>query len=103
PGAALLESPDVRACGAVVKDVASESGLEALDAAVLVAYGEQVEQPLRGVLVLAVARVDDVGADAIPEELRGAGRRVTDHDHGDPHRLEVLGRIDEGLAFLHRA
>src|SRR2546430_10318914 len=94
-GAELRESPDVRARDAGVEDVAREADLEALDAAVLVADGEQVEQPLRGVLVLAVARVDHVGANPIAEELRGAGRRVTDHDHVDPHRLEVLGRVDE--------
>src|SRR5581483_9517661 len=47
-----------------------ETDLEARNPAVLVAEREEVEQRLGGMLVLAVARVDDVRADAAPQELR---------------------------------
>src|SRR5438105_2648367 len=102
-GAELREAPDVRARDAGVQHVAHETHLETGDLAVLVADREQVEQRLGGVLVLAVARADDVGADAVAEERGGAGRRMTDDHHIDPHRFEVAGRIDQRLAFLDRA
>ena len=35
----------------------------------------------------------------IAEKLRGAGGAVTDHDHVDAHRLEILGRVHQRLAF----
>ena len=59
-GAQLGQSPDVAARHAAVQDVAADGDLEALDPAEAVAQGEDVEQALGRVLVLAVARVDDV-------------------------------------------
>ena len=50
-------------------------------------------------LVRAVAGVDDVGADALAEELGGARGLVADDDHVDPHRLEVARRVDQRLAL----
>src|SRR2546422_7336882 len=64
----------------------SEADLEALDAAVLVADGEQVEQPLRGVLVLAVAGVDHVGANPIAE-------RSEEHTSELQSRLHLVCRL----------
>src|SRR6266581_1337263 len=54
-------------------------------------------------LVLAVARVDHIGADAPRQELRGTRRRVTHDHHVDPHRLEVARGVYERLPFLHGA
>ena len=65
----------------------------------VVAQREQVEQSLRRMLVRPVARVDDVRLDALGEELRRARRAVADHDHVDPHRLEIARRVDERLAL----
>ena len=67
----------------------------------VVAQREHVEQPLRRMLVRAVAGVDDVRLDALGEELRRARRAVADHDHVDPHRLEIARRVDERLALRH--
>ena len=56
-------------------------------------------RPWRRVLVGAVAGVDDRGADVLGQQVRRAGGRVADdHDVG-PHRLDVLGRVDERLAL----
>ncbi len=61
--------------------------------------GEHVEQALGGMLVLAIARVDHVRADALSQELRRAGGPMADHHHVDPHGLEVRGGVDQGLSL----
>src|SRR4029077_1110852 len=65
--------------------------------------GQEIEQALRWMLVLAVARVDDVGTNPVAQELGGAGGGMADDHHVDPHRLEVPGGVDQGLALLYRA
>src|SRR5690606_41435802 len=69
------------------------------DRSAMVADREDVEQSLRRMLVPAIARVDHVRRDAVGEELRGTGRGVTDHDHVDPHRLEIA-RSEEHTSEL---
>ena len=65
-----LEAHDVAARHAAVQDVADDEDLEAVQvAAQVLAHAEQVQQALRGVLVLAVAGVDDAGL--------GVGRRAS--------------------------
>src|ERR1051325_1746971 len=101
-GAELEEAPDVAPGHPAVQHVAAERDLESLDPPEAVAQRQQVEQPLGGVLVHPVAGVDDVGADPLPQELRRAARAVADHDHVDPHRLEIAGGVHQGLAIGHR-
>ena len=84
-----------------MQHVADDADLDAVEPPEVVAQREHVEQPLRGMLVRAVAGVDDVRLDALGEELRRAGRAVADHDHVDPHRLEIARRVDERLALRH--
>src|SRR5881409_2862817 len=86
-----------------MQDVAHEADFETLDLPVLVADGKEVEQALRGMLVLAVAGVDDVGTNPVAQELGGARGGMADDHHVDPHRLEVPGGVDQGLPLLHRA
>src|SRR5690606_28884483 len=97
----LREAPDVGARDARVQHVAHDTDAATLDRSAMVADREDVEQSLRRMLVPAIARVDHVRRDAVGEELRGTGRGVTDHDHVDPHRLEIARRVDERLALLH--
>src|SRR5881394_3082406 len=99
--AEFAQSPDVGARHARVQDITDQADLESLDLAVLVADGQQIEQRLGGMLVLAVARIDHVRRDPVAEELGGTGRAVTNHHHVDAHRLEILGRIDQRLALRH--
>ena len=58
-GAERPEEQRVRARDARMKDVAADGDHEAREATLLAPDGERVEQRLRGVLVRAVARVDD--------------------------------------------
>ena len=98
-GAHLLEPPDVRPRDARVQHVADDADLDALEPLEVIAQREHVEQPLRRMLVRAVAGVDDVRLDALGEELRRARRAVANHDHVDPHRLEIPRRVDQRLAL----
>ena len=82
-----------------MQHVAADADLQPLERSEVIAQREHVEQPLRRMLVRAVARVDDVRLDAVGEKLRRARCAVTDHDHVDPHRLEIARGIDERLAL----
>ncbi len=103
-----LEAHDVAARDATVEDVADDEDLEALEvAAEVLAHAEQVEQALRGVLVLAVAGVDDARLRVGGERLAGAGRRVPHDDdvgrvgaQGDRRVLERLALLDGRAAGL---
>src|SRR2546425_12340027 len=86
-----------------MQDVAHEAHFDALDLPMFVTDGQEIEQALRGVLVLAVAGVDHVGANPVAQELGRAGGGMADDHHVDPHRFEVPRSVDEGLALLHRA
>lgn len=69
----------------------------------MLADGEGVEERLRGVLVRAVARVDDAALEEAGEEVRRAGGAVPDDDDVGVEGLEVARGVLEGLAFLERA
>src|ERR1051326_8520560 len=101
-GAELGEPPDVGAGDARVQHVAHETHFQALDLAVLVANRQQVEQRLRRMLVLAVARVDDVRRDAVAEKLRRPRAAVRYAAHFDPHRLDFSGGIPRLSPFRAR-
>ena len=108
-GAEGVQQVDVRAGHPAVQHVAddrdapagqvlADPGVPADQAA---AHGEGVEQCLGGVLVGAVARVDDGGVDPAGggEPVGGPGGAVPDHDGVDPHGLQGLGGVLQGLAL----
>ena len=76
--------------------------VQALDAAFLLADGEGIQQRLGGMLVGAVAGVDDAGVEDARQEMRRAGRAVADDDEVNVQRLEVAGGVFERLALLER-
>ena len=76
--------------------------VEALDAALVAADRERVEERLGRMLVRAVARIDDGAVDLLGEEIHGAGRVVAHDDDVRPHGVEGRGGVDERLALLHR-
>src|SRR5262249_44645668 len=92
---------DVAAGDAAVGDVADQADRQAVDPALDLADGEDVEQALGRVLVGAVAGVDDAGVEVLGQQVRRAGDRVPDDGGVDAHRLDVLGGVDERLALLH--
>ena len=97
--AELEQAPDVGARDAAEEDVADDGDVEAVDAPAFFADREQVEQRLGGVLVRAVARVDDAGVEALREELGGPGGGVAQDDDVDVVGLEDEGGVLEGLAL----
>ena len=47
-----------------------------------------------------VARVDDACVQMLREQMRRCpGERMPDHHHVDAHGLDILGRVNEGLAL----
>ena len=76
--AELDEAPDVAARDAAVEDVAHDDHVQALDAAFLLADGEDVEQGLRRVAVGAVAGVHHAHVELACEKVRCAGGLMAD-------------------------
>src|SRR5690606_33645734 len=108
-GAEGVQQVDVGAGDPAVQDVAdqgdaasfevlAESGVAADQAAT---HGEGVQQGLGGVLVGAVAGVDDGGVDPSGggQPVGGAGGAVPDDDGVDAHGLQGLGGVLQGLAL----
>src|SRR6266850_6055272 len=98
-GAELRQPPDVRARDAAVHDVAYDRDVEPGDPPALFPHREDIEKPLGGVLVRPVARVDHAGLEMPGQVMRRTGRLVPDHHQVDAHRLDVPGRVAEGLAL----
>src|SRR5690606_30150027 len=91
---------DVGAGDAAEKDVAEDDDLAAAQVgAEALAHGEGVEQALGGMLVRAVAGVDDGDAEDVGEVERGAGGGVPDDDHVGAEGGDVFGGVAQGLAL----
>ena len=86
-----------------VRDVADDGDAQAVERrAAVAAQRERVEQRLRGVLVAAVAGVDDAASIHVRDAVRRAGGGVADDDRVDAHRLDGLHGVAQALALLHR-
>ena len=68
-----LQGRDEAAAHTGVPDVADDADLQAVETALGLPDGVQVEQGLRGMLMLAVACVDDVDAGHVGDLARHAG------------------------------
>lgn len=64
-----------------MQQVTHDGNLEAVEVAKLLAHRVEVEQGLRGVRVLAIAGVDDVGIRVLRDEVRRAGVTGTANEH----------------------
>src|SRR5262249_5555592 len=82
-----------------MRDVADEADRQPLHAAFDPANGEDVEEPLRWMLVRPVSGVDDAAMKMLGQKMRRAGRGMAHRHHVDAHRFDVLRRIDERLAL----
>ena len=85
-----------------MQDVAADRDGEALDAALVAADGERVEQRLGRMLVRAVAGIDHRAIDLLRQQMHRARRMMAHDDDVGPHGVERRGRVDQGLALLHR-
>ena len=98
-GSKAREQPRVRSQHAAMQQIADDGDFERVEALLVLANGEGVEQRLSRVLVHAVAGVDDARfADARQQMTRARGR-VAKNDHVRLHRLDVHRRIRERFAF----
>ena len=83
-----------------MSDVATDRDRQPLEALFVAANGQGVEQGLGGMLVTAVARVDDRAIDLLRQKLNRAGRVMTHNQQIGAHRVQRDGRIDQRLAFF---
>ena len=97
-----VEQDDIRARDARMQDVAADRHGEALDAALVAADGQRVEQRLRRMLMRAVTRVDHGAVDLLGQQRDRAGRMMTHHQDVGVHRVQGHRGVDQGLALLHR-
>ena len=96
-----LEAHDVAARDPAVEDVAHDRDTQAVQvAAEGLPQGEEVLQALRGVLVAAVARIDDARLGVGGEHLAGARRWVTQHDDVGAVGRQSDGGVLEALRLL---
>ena len=102
-GAQLGQAPQIGAGDAAVGDVADDGDLEPCDLLESFTDGVQVQQALRGMLVGAVAGIDDRAGDMAGQQTGSAGGGVAQDDDVDAHRLDVAGGVDEGLALVDAA
>ena len=91
-----------RASDSRVRDIADDAYGETLEPTGPAAHREQVEERLCGVLVHAIAAVDDVRVHALGEHMRRARVGVAHHDEVARHRRERRRCVAEALP-LHRS
>ena len=82
-------------------DVADDGDLEAGEAALVGANRQHIEQPLRGMRHVRLARADHrhVRGHVIDQEFRHAGFRIANDEHVGVHRLERVDRVQHALAL----
>ena len=78
-------------------DVTDQGDGQAGKRATLLTDRQNVQQPLRWMLVGTVAGIENGAIEPIGQHVRGAGRSVANDDRIDVHRFDVLGRVDERL------
>ncbi len=84
-----------------MQDVAADRNRQPLDAALVAANGQRIEQRLSWVLVRAVAGVDDRAIDLAGEQMHRARLGMADDDNVRPHGIERDGGVDQRFALLH--
>ena len=98
--AEFAEQMNIRARHAAVQNVAENGDVPAFELSLPVANRERVEQGLRGMLVRAVAGIENGNFEALGDEFRRAGRCVANDDSIGAHGLERANRVDERFALL---
>ena len=82
-------------------DVADDRHAQTLQAGPAVEDGARIQQGLGGVLVRAVAGVDDGHGQVARQKVRGAGRRMPHHNGVGAHGRQRVERIHQRFAFRH--
>ena len=90
---------DGTACHAAVGDVPDDGHLHSRNLPEGLADGQAVQQALGGMLPSTVAGVDHGASDVPGQEVGAAGDRRTHHHRVHAERIDVQGRVQEGLAL----
>ena len=86
-----------------MQDIAADRHDQPGNLALLLPDGQRIEQPLRRVLMLPVARVEHRAIDFVGDQLHRAAALVADHDRIGVHRVQRHRRIDQRFALFYRA
>ncbi|OLB32187.1 MAG: hypothetical protein AUH13_04975 [Acidobacteria bacterium 13_2_20CM_58_27] len=100
PAPEFPEQVNVRTRHAAVQNVAENGHVQVLDRAQPVANRERVQQPLRGMLMGAVARVDHRNIQVPRHVIGRPGRRVPHHQAIRLHGVQVERGVQQGFALL---
>ena len=100
--AELGEQVHVGARHAAVRDVADDRHPQAFQVPAAIQNGARVQQRLGGMLVRAVAGVDDRRGQVARQKMRRAGGRVAHHDGVRPHRAQRVQRVHQRFALAAR-
>ena len=85
-----------------MQNVAADRHDKPLNAPLVAADRQGVEQRLRGVLMTAIPGVDHAARDLSRQKMHGAGMLMAHHDYVGPHRVQRYRRINKSLALAHR-
>src|SRR6266571_3664404 len=100
PAAEFPQQVNIRAGHAAVQDVAQDGDVQVLNRAETVADSQRIEQPLGGMLVCAVPRVDDRDIQVAGHEFRRARRAMPHHQTVGLHRAQRVYRVQKRLALF---
>ena len=98
-----LKGGDQRAADTGVGDVADDSDLQTVEVTLVLPNSVQVQQGLRGVVVLAVAGADNARGRILRDDIGRAGVLVAHDDAVDLVGVEGLDGVDEALALDRRS
>jgi hypothetical protein len=98
-----VEQGNVRAGDTAVQDIAADRDDETAEPAFAAPDRQRVEQGLGGMLVTAVAGIDDGAVDLFGQQLNRARFGMTHDQHVGMHRIQRHRRVDQRLALAHRA
>ena len=97
------ESKNIGTGHATVSDIPDNGHSQSCYCAFFLANGKEVKQGLGGMLVHAVARVDDGSLHMFGQKVRGTRRGMAKHDDIGIHGFKILGRIQQGFTFNYTA
>ena len=82
-----------------MRDIADDGDLQTVEVALVLPDGVQVEQGLRGMVVLAVAGADDARGRVLRDDVGSTGVLISHDDAVDLVGIEGLDGVDEALTL----
>src|SRR5262249_35422245 len=99
PRSQLEQAVNVAPGYPTVRDVAHQADRQPLHPSFHPADGEDVKQSLSRMFVSAVAGIDNAASDMLGQQVRRPGDRMAHHHEVHALGFDVLGGVDERLAF----